>query len=123
MNGVVKIDNNKIITPYMFISEQEAEQRKEALPSRDIAYLSDLFKMFGDGTRLQILYLLRSGELCVGDIAAIMDMTPSAISHQLKLLRSSELVKFRRDGKTLLYSLADEHVNIITDTGLEHIRE
>lgn len=107
----------------MFITEKEAEQKKESLPSQDISYLSDLFKMFGDGTRLQILYLLRLGELCVGDIAAIMDMTPSAISHQLKLLKSSELVKYRRDGKTLLYSLADEHVNIITDTGLEHIRE
>lgn len=112
------------ITPFLFFSEQEAEEKKGSLPSENnLNALSDLFKMFGDRTRLSILYLLSQGELCVGDLAALMDMTPSAISHQLRLLKNASLVCFRREGKTLFYSLADNHVDIITKMGLEHVQE
>lgn len=112
------------ITPFLFLSENEAEEKKEHLPSdENLGALSDLFKMFGDRTRLSILYFLSQGELCVGDLAALMDMTPSAISHQLRLLKNAELVRFRRDGKTLFYSLADNHVETITKMGLEHVQE
>jgi len=112
------------ITPFLFLSEKEAETKKEKLPTdENLSALSDLFKMFGDRTRLSVLYFLSQGELCVGDLAALMDMTPSAISHQLRLLKNAELVRFRREGKTLFYSLADNHVEIITKMGLEHVQE
>ncbi|MBP5288566.1 MAG: helix-turn-helix transcriptional regulator [Clostridia bacterium] len=85
--------------------------------------LSEFLKIFGDATRVRILGALRDKELCVGDIAALLDMTPSAISHQLKMLKSAKLVKYRREGKTLFYALADEHVHSIMEIGLEHVRE
>ena len=112
------------ITPFLFLTETEASEKKRCLPSEGQLFsLSELFKMFGDPTRLSILYFLRQGELCVGDLAALMDMTPSAISHQLRLLKNASLVRFRREGKTLFYSLADDHVDTITTMGLEHVRE
>ena len=85
--------------------------------------LASLFKLFGDGTRVRILQALRVHELCVCDLACILGMTKSAISHQLKALRLSNLVKFRREGQNVFYSLADEHVEAILDLGLEHLRE
>ena len=109
---------------FRFLSREEAGAIQEKLPtSREVAALSDFFKMFGDNTRMRLLCLLAEKELCVGDIALFMESTPSAISHQLKTLRAAHLVEYRRVGKTLLYSLADEHVQSITKTGLEHIRE
>ncbi|MDO5422193.1 MAG: metalloregulator ArsR/SmtB family transcription factor [Eubacteriales bacterium] len=84
---------------------------------------ADLFKIFGDPTRLRILCLLSGGELCVQDIAGGLAMTQSAISHQLRILKQSALVKSRRDGKTVYYSLADEHVATIIQQGLEHVCE
>ena len=85
--------------------------------------LAALFKLFGDGTRVRILQALRVHELCVCDLACLLGMTKSAISHQLKALRLSNLVKFRRDAQNVFYSLADEHVEAILDIGLEHVRE
>ena len=85
--------------------------------------LADLFKVFGDPTRLRILYTLSEGELCVCDIADSLSMTQSAISHQLRILKQSRLVKFRREGKTIFYSLLDEHVHSILSQGMEHITE
>ena len=85
--------------------------------------LADLFKIFGDSTRIRILYVLFEAEMCVCDIAALLGMTQSAISHQLKALKNARLVKSRRDGKTVFYSLADDHVKTIIDQGLEHILE
>ena len=84
--------------------------------------LAALFKMFGDGTRVKILHALELHELCVCDLAALLGMTKSAISHQLKALRLSNLVKFRRDGQVIYYSLADDHVKYILDIGFDHIR-
>ena len=79
--------------------------------------------LFGDSTRIKVLYLLVNRELCVNDIANELAMTPSSISHQLRVLKQHRLVKFRRDGKTVYYSLADEHVETILNQGLEHIEE
>ena len=85
--------------------------------------LAELYKIFGDSTRIKILYALLEGELCVCDIAKLMEVTQSAVSHQLRVLKSSKLVKFRREGKTVYYSLADEHVVRILSQGMEHIEE
>ncbi len=85
--------------------------------------LADLFKVFGDPTRIRILYALSVEELCVQDIADRLSMTQSAISHQLRVLKQMSLVKFRRDGKTIFYSLADNHVATIMNQGLEHVTE
>ena len=85
--------------------------------------LAELFKVFGDSTRIRILHVLLQNELCVQDIADTLQMTQSAISHQLRILKQAELVKFRRDGKTIYYSLADNHVATIMSQGLEHVCE
>lgn len=89
----------------------------------EIYYLSELYKVFGDATRIKILYLLLNQELCVNDIAQELSMTPSSISHQLRVLKQHRLVKFRREGKTIYYSLADHHVVTILNQGLEHVEE
>jgi ArsR family transcriptional regulator len=83
--------------------------------------LADLFKIFSDSTRIRILDILIKGELCVQDIADALEMTQSAISHQLRVLKQAHLVKSRRAGKTIYYSLADEHVQTIMAQGLEHV--
>ena len=89
----------------------------------DYQKLADLFKMFGTPTRLQIMYTLYQGEKCVYDIADELEMSQSAISHQLSILKQNRLIKNRRDGKTIYYSLLDEHVVTIMEQGLNHIRE
>ena len=98
---------------------------REKLPQDEVLYdLAELFKIFGDSTRVKILYaLLEAEELCVCDIASLMDVTQSAVSHQLRVLKSSKLVKFRKEGKTVYYSLADDHVCRILYQGMEHICE
>ena len=85
--------------------------------------LAELFKIFGDSTRIKLLYALYESELCVCDLADVLGLTQSAVSHQLRLLKSSKLVKFRREGKTVFYSLADDHVIHILAQGMEHILE
>lgn len=97
---------------------------KENMPEVESLYdLAELFKVFGDSTRVRILWALDSSEMCVCDIAYLLNMTQSAISHQLRVLKQAELVKSRRDGKIVYYSLADEHVRTIFDQGLSHISE
>lgn len=85
--------------------------------------LADFFKVFGDTTRIKILYTLRKSEMCVCDIAGTLQMTQSAISHQLRILKQMDLVKSRREGKTIFYALSDDHIETILDMGLEHINE
>ena len=85
--------------------------------------ISDTFKVFGDKTRIKILYVLHTCELCVCDIAQLLDMNQSAISHQLRVLKQMRLVSFRRDGKTVFYKLADAHIQAILAQGMEHISE
>lgn len=94
------------------------------VPEKEILeYIAELFKGFADPTRVHILSLLVERELCVNDIAAEVEVSQSAISHQLRLLKQMHLIKFRREGKSLLYSLADDHVRTILQMGLEHVME
>ena len=97
---------------------------KGAMPGEDELYdLADLLRIFGDSTRVRILYALFDGEVCVCDIADALGMTLSAISHQLRILKQARLVSYRRDGKTVFYSLADDHVRSILGQGMDHISE
>ncbi len=95
-----------------------------AMPNEDELYdLSDFFKVLGDSTRSKIIWALDESEMCVCDLAVLLNMTKSAISHQLRSLKQANLVKFRRAGKVIFYSLTDDHVKDIFEKGLEHIRE
>ena len=93
------------------------------LPEEDIYDLADFFKVFGDSSRLRVLWALRRGELCVTHLAELLSMSAPAVSHQLKILRQSHLVSARREGKNIYYSLADDHVYSILELGLEHVDE
>lgn len=96
----------------------------EKMPKEEELYdLAELFKVFGDSTRIRILYVLFEAEVCVCDLAAALNMTQSAISHQLKILKQNRLVKSRREGKSIFYSLADAHVRTIIAQGMNHITE
>jgi len=106
------------------IHEDIVKQVKKAMPEEELLYdLADLFKVFGDSTRIRILWALDAAEMCVCDIAYLLDMTQSAISHQLRVLKQAKLVKNRREGKTVYYSLDDDHVKQIFSMGLVHITE
>ncbi|MCI8770518.1 MAG: winged helix-turn-helix transcriptional regulator [Lachnospiraceae bacterium] len=109
---------------YMTINAEIAREIEEKMPMESELYeLADLFKVFGDSTRIKILYVLYENEMCVYDIANLLNMTQSAISHQLRVLKQNRLVKYRKDGKTVLYTLADEHVFTILSQGIEHVEE
>ena len=116
--------NQDSLKEYNFINAEEASTISDTLPSEEeLYYLAELFKMFAEPTRIKILFVLTKGELCVGDIAQILDMSQSSISHQLRVLKQSRLVKFRREGKTIFYSLCDDHVKTMLNQGFEHISE
>ena len=96
----------------------------EQQPDDEILYdLAELFKVFGDSTRIKILYSMFENELCVNDIARLLNLSQSSVSHQLRILKTSKLVKFRREGKSIFYSLDDEHVRAIISMGMEHVEE
>ena len=96
----------------------------DQVPTEEELYdLAELFKVFGDSTRIKILYVLVESDMSVGDIAQALNMTQSSISHQLRVLKHSHLVRFRREGKNIVYSLADDHVHTIMSQGLEHLEE
>ena len=97
--------------------------QKAMLPDDQLANLSELFKILGDGTRMRILHALSHNELCVCDLVNIIGMSQPAVSHQLRLLRTAKLVRYRKVGKNVFYSLADDHVTILLTTALEHILE
>ena len=100
------------------------EELKKELPKEDDLFdLAELFKVFGDSTRIRILSCLKVSELCVNDIAQSLDMTISAVSHQLRVLKTNKLIKSRKQGKEVYYSLDDDHVEKIIDCGLDHINE
>ncbi len=106
------------------IHAEIVEEVSHHMPDEEKLYdLADFFKMFGDSTRIKILWALDRNEMCVCDLAVLLNMTKSAISHQLKTLRQEKLVKYRRDGKNVFYSLQDEHVKNLLEIGLEHIEE
>ncbi len=97
---------------------------QEQQPDDEILYdLAELFKVFGDSTRIKILYAMFEHELCVNDIAGLLNLSQSSVSHQLRILKTSKLVKFRREGKSIYYSLDDEHVRSIISMGMEHVEE
>lgn len=112
-------------TSYYAITAEKAMKLSAEMPADERLYdLAELFKVFGDSTRIRILYtLLESDELCVSDLAQFLSLTPTACSHQLRVLKINKLVRARRDGKTIFYSLADEHVRHIIGMGMEHIME
>lgn len=106
------------------VHEELLQKVNEKMPDEDILYdLAELYKTFGDSTRIRILFVLFEEEVCVCDLAEALHMTQSAISHQLKILKQSKLVKSRREGKSVFYSLADGHVRTIIAQGIEHINE
>ena len=109
---------------YIHAHEDIVNAVNAQMPDEEILYdLAELFKVFGDSTRIKILYVLFESEMCVCDIAQLLNMNQSAISHQLRVLKQSKLVKYRRDGKTVFYSLADGHVRRILGQGMEHVAE
>ena len=106
------------------VHPQLLEHVRMDMPDEERLYdLAELFKVFGDSTRIRILYVLFESELCVCDIAALLNVSQSAISHQLRVLKQARLVRNRRDGKTVYYFLADDHVRVILGQGMEHIEE
>ena len=120
----MKVVNKKNTTEYLNGEIKDENNYLDSMPEESVLYdLADIFKVFGDSTRLKILFSLFNGEMCVCDIANHLKMTQSATSHQLKVLKQSKLIKFRRRGKTIYYSLADSHVRTIIYQGLNHIEE
>ena len=106
------------------IHEDVVDKVRNLIPPAETLYdLAELFKVFGDSTRIKILCVLFETEMCVCDIAALLNMIQSAISHQLRVLKNARLVKYRREGKVVYYSLDDQHVKQIFDQGLIHIKE
>ena len=109
---------------FIHAHEDIVKKVQKEMPSEDTLYdLTELFRIFGDSPRVRILYVLFEAEMCVCDIAMLLGLTQSAVSHQLRALKNARLVKSRRDGKTVFYSLADDHVKTIIDQGLEHVSE
>ncbi len=99
------------------------DTRKKMQSEEEYMQLATLLKLFGDGTRVKILHALEQNEMCVCDLAVLLGLTKSAVSHQLKALRLANLVKYRREGQNVYYSLADDHVKAIIDVGFEHLHE
>ena len=111
-------------TEFMHVHSDVIDKVNETMPEEEILYdLAELFKIFGDSTRIKILSVLFESEMCVFDISQLLNMSMSAISHQLRILKQAQLVKFRREGKTVFYSLADDHVRTILGNGMDHICE
>lgn len=106
------------------IHQDVIDKVKAELPADEILYdLAELFKVFGDSTRIKIICALFEKELCVGDLSAVLNVSQSAVSHQLRTLKQARLVKFRRDGKVIYYSLDDEHIKNIFNAGYQHVIE
>ena len=109
---------------FLCLHEEAVAAVRKQMPDEDDLYdLAELYKVFGDSTRIKILYVLFAAELCVYDIAQLLGMTQSAVSHQLRILKNNKLVKFRREGKTVFYALDDDHVRAILSLGMEHLSE
>ena len=117
-------ENIKDDVEYIHVHQDVIDSVQDKMPEEETLYdLAELFKIFGDSTRIRILYVLFESEMCVYDIAQLLSMTQSAISHQLRLLKQARLVKFRREGRTVIYSLRDDHVRTIINQGMAHVEE
>ncbi len=115
-------EKDKCESYFLHLSNGDLKELQDKMPSEEnFEKLSDFFKMFSDSTRIKILHTLSKKELCVCDLAEILSMTDSAISHQLRVLKASRLVKSRREGKSVFYSLDDKHVELVITQGFEHI--
>lgn len=113
-------DQNEFLAAHEDVVKRVLEQQ----PDDEYLYdLAELFKVFGDSTRIRILYALFESELCVNDIAQLLNLGQSAVSHQLRILKDAKLVRFRREGKIIFYALDDEHVRNILSMGMEHVEE
>ena len=122
----MKHNDTEFITPCEHNEEHHelVEKRRVAMPSENTLYdLSDFFKVLGDSTRISILFAIDGEPMCVCDIAALLGMTKSAVSHQLKILRANDLITYKRFGKNVFYALADDHVRDIIEKALDHINE
>ena len=118
------MENTMEENAYIYVDEATLKNVDEKMPpEEELQDLADFFKVFGDATRLKILYVLLCSEMCVYDISTILGMSQSAISHQLRVLKQMDLVKNRREGKTIFYSLADDHITTILSQGLDDIEE
>lgn len=116
--------NEKEQNEFLMARQDIVKKVLDTQPADEYLYdLAELFKIFGDSTRIKILYALIESELCVGDIAQLLNLSQSAVSHQLRILKDAKLVKFRRDGKVIFYALDDEHVRTILNMGMEHVEE
>ena len=109
---------------YLAARDDIVQRVLDSQPADEYLYdLAELFKVFGDSTRIRILYALFESELCVGDMAQLLGISQSAVSHQLKILKDAKLVKFRREGKIIFYMLDDDHVRTMLSMGMEHVEE
>ena len=109
---------------YLAAREDVVKKVLDSQPAEEYLYdLAELFKVFGDSTRIRIPYALFESELCVGDMAQLLGISQSAVSHQLKILKDAKLVRFRRDGKIIFYMLDDDHVRTMLSMGMEHVEE
>ena len=117
---IAESENGEFLRAY----EDVVKKITEEMPPDEMLYdLGELFKVFGDSTRIKILYVLMDNELCVGDIGQLVGVSQNAVSHQLRVLKNNKLVRFRREGKIIFYSLADDHVKRIISQGMEHVAE
>lgn len=122
MKGRENVENEKC--EYLCVHEDTVKKVISEMPDEEKLYdLAELFKIFGDSTRIKILYALFEAELCVCDIAQLLKVSQTAVSHQLRVLKTNKLVKSRKDGKNVFYSLADSHVHSIINQGMDHIIE
>lgn len=110
--------------PFLLLTSEEADKAARNIPEKQtLSRMTELYKLFGDETRLRILLLLSEAELCVNDLAKLLSMTDSAVSHQLRVLKQGRLIQSERNGKTVVYALADDHVKQLLKTGAEHSTE
>lgn len=109
---------------YMHVHEDVVKKVNNEMPDEEVLYdLAEFYKVFADSTRIKILYVLLKSEMCVCDISQILGVSQSAVSHQLRMLKQMQLVKYKREGKSIIYSLSDQHIEQILSQGIEHISE
>ena len=121
---VIVAKSEQVICDCEVIHQDIVNQVSDRMPEEGELYdLADFFKVFADSTRVKIMWALDESEMCLCDLAVLLNMTKSAISHQLRTLRQSKLVKYRKEGKVVYYSLKDDHIKEIFEKGMEHIRE
>lgn len=117
-------EKNEMCCEFIHAHKDIVDKVKKVIPKEELLYdLAEFYKVFGDSTRIKILYVLSQSQMCVCDIASLLNMTISAISHQLKILKNADLVKSKKDGRTVFYSLADGHISTIISQGMDHITE